>query len=462
MKYTSNPLVVFPQGYPSMELTQRLIDQNGQGNIWPFFVVLNSQDHTAVVSDAYFKKAHQALTLLNDTLVDSGVKPIGQLSLFGLNDRKITFTEAKLLLHQGHLTPNFMNVLPQGYLNEIDQGIKEYQEYQGAITSAQDAILDFEGMSQAYKGMQKEFRSKKHLFRQHEVAVPFVLKDAHRLSLQDPARTSTVCMIMVDEPYGEDANKWLTNTLPVALPGIVNQTGMDIFVSGFGIDYLTLQDYVLSYFPAVVAITFITVTCVVWGSFNSFMLALRSGVCNVMSIAFVFGLETLFYCNKPGSLDICWMVPLLTFTILIGTNMDYDVFLMTGVVEHRLKGLDTASCVIEGLALNGTVISAAGLIMAMAFCGLLFSPIVLLRQFGFIMVVGVLFDTFIMVPLIVPAVVTLLDEYNWDLCGGETLEEEPDDGLFFEVKDEPEPEKNGKKTKKKAPMMKKKKRFVFL
>merc|ERR1719181_1480044 len=69
----------------------------------------------------------------------------------------------------------------------------------------------------------------------------------------------------------------------------------------------------------------------------------------------------------------------------------------------------------------------------MAFCGLLFSPIVLLRQFGFIMVVGVLFDTFIMTPFIVPAVVTLLGPYNWDikhLC----IKEEGEEDLVYEPK----------------------------
>merc|ERR1712029_843814 len=62
---------------------------------------------------------------------------------------------------------------------------------------------------------------------------------------------------------------------------------------------------------------------------------------------------------------------------------------------------------------TGSIITAAGIIMGIAFCGLLLSQITSLNQTGFIMVVAVLVDTFIIRTTLVPAVLSIAKEGNW-------------------------------------------------
>ena len=51
--------------------------------------------------------------------------------------------------------------------------------------------------------------------------------------------------------------------------------------------------------------------------------------------------------------------------------------------------------------------------MALAFGGLLLETVPSCDQFGFIFVVGVLVDTFLIRPVLVPAILSFADYWNW-------------------------------------------------
>jgi len=74
----------------------------------------------------------------------------------------------------------------------------------------------------------------------------------------------------------------------------------------------------------------------------------------------------------------------------VGLSLDYDVFLISRVVEYRTEGRSDAESVLLGLAKTGRIITAAGLIMAIAFFGLLLSDQSSMNQLSFFLVVSVL------------------------------------------------------------------------
>merc|ERR1712199_42165 len=61
-----------------------------------------------------------------------------------------------------------------------------------------------------------------------------------------------------------------------------------------------------------------------------------------------------------------------------------------------------------GLWGTGSVISAAGLIMAIAFCGNLLSSTAVMNVVGLLLVTAVLLDTFIVRPIVTPALMVVL------------------------------------------------------
>ena len=72
-----------------------------------------------------------------------------------------------------------------------------------------------------------------------------------------------------------------------------------------------------------------------------------------------------------------------------------------------MKGYCTADAIALGLSKTGGIITAAGMIMAVAFGGLMFSRVGTMNQYSFFLFWGVLFDTFVVRSLLVPTMMSL-------------------------------------------------------
>mmetsp|Transcript_36476 Transcript_36476/g.111817 ORF Transcript_36476/g.111817 Transcript_36476/m.111817 type:complete len:119 (-) Transcript_36476:28-384(-) len=68
---------------------------------------------------------------------------------------------------------------------------------------------------------------------------------------------------------------------------------------------------------------------------------------------------------------------------------------------------------LEAVGRTGVVISAAGMIMAVAFSGLFLSKSTILNQAAFLLACGVVFDTFVVRTFVTPAMLSLSRSYAW-------------------------------------------------
>jgi RND superfamily putative drug exporter len=68
---------------------------------------------------------------------------------------------------------------------------------------------------------------------------------------------------------------------------------------------------------------------------------------------------------------------------------------------------------LKALAVTGGVITSAGLVLAGTFAVLAVLPLVVLTEFGFIVAFGVLFDTFVVRTVLVPALTLWLGPRVW-------------------------------------------------
>ena len=99
--------------------------------------------------------------------------------------------------------------------------------------------------------------------------------------------------------------------------------------------------------------------------------------------------------------------------MVVGICLDYDIFLLSRVAEKREEGCDPDTAIREGLKETGGIICAAGIIMAIAFGGLMFTSMLLINLVSFYMVFAVLFDTFVVCCVLSPATMSLAGRWHW-------------------------------------------------
>lgn len=127
----------------------------------------------------------------------------------------------------------------------------------------------------------------------------------------------------------------------------------------------------------------------------------------ILSFFSALGLGWIIIHYVLGADAIQGAIPLYSFVFLVALGEDYNIFMISNIWKKR-KRMPLKQAIAEGVNETGAVITSAGLILAGTFAVLASLPIQVLVQFGIITAIGVLLDTFIVRPFLVPAITVLL------------------------------------------------------
>ncbi|MCG5218882.1 MMPL family transporter [Streptosporangium soli] len=133
----------------------------------------------------------------------------------------------------------------------------------------------------------------------------------------------------------------------------------------------------------------------------------------VLSFCAVLGLGWLIFDGLLGFGALGYDAILLGFVFLVALGVDYNIFLVSRIREETKATGEHRTGVLRGLALTGSVITGAGLVLAATFSALTVLPLVWAVQFGVIVAMGVLLDTFVVRSVMVPALLLDLGPRTW-------------------------------------------------
>ena len=154
--------------------------------------------------------------------------------------------------------------------------------------------------------------------------------------------------------------------------------------------------------------------------FGSLVLPAKAVIMTLLSMGATIGLLTWMFVDGVGA-NLFGFTPgplmspvlVLIMAIIYGLSTDYEVFLVSRMVEAREHRAATDVAIKFGTAHTGGIISAAAIIMIVV-CGAFgFSDIVMMKYIAFGMIFALLFDATIIRMMLVPAVMHLLKDDNW-------------------------------------------------
>ena len=211
----------------------------------------------------------------------------------------------------------------------------------------------------------------------------------------------------------------IRETGALALTGVPGATVLVGGIPALNADYETI---IRDHFPSVTALvvggTLLALLC----GFRAIFAALKAIVLNLFSVAASFGALVLVFQTGYGSRflgvpegtgSVFPLVPIVTFAIVFGLSMDYEVFLVARVLEARRSGLSEMDAIPEGMARTAGLITSAAAIMIVVFAAFTFGSFLVVKMIGFTLAVAVLIDATLVRIVIGPALLRIAGDWNW-------------------------------------------------
>ncbi|WP_227983519.1 MMPL family transporter [Nocardia spumae] len=243
-------------------------------------------------------------------------------------------------------------------------------------------------------------------------AVPGV-HDVQRLATVDDA---VVVHVALDDPDRSPAAiETVSRIRDLAVPADI-----DMRVGGDTAATVDSVAAITSRMPAMIAVMVLATLVLLGAAFRSAVLPLKAVLLASLSLAATFGILTWIFCRghlaealrvSVGPLSAGMMV--LIIAVVFGLSTDYEVFLLSRMVEARNSGAGTVAAVRTGTVRTARVITAAATLLVIITGAFTLSPLTPMRFLGLGMILALIIDATLVRMLLVPALVTLMGPANW-------------------------------------------------
>lgn len=197
-----------------------------------------------------------------------------------------------------------------------------------------------------------------------------------------------------------------------ALRASVHDVSPDTLIGGAAAERLDTQLAGQRDLRVIVPVVLAVILVILVLLLRSVLAAVLLMAANVLSFGAALGVAAILFEHVFGFPGADPAVPLYAFCFLVALGVDYSIFLMTRVREESLVH-GTRAGVLRGLAVTGSVITSAGVVLAATFAALGVIPLLFLAQLAFIVAFGVLVDTLVVRSLLVPALVHDVGDRVW-------------------------------------------------
>jgi uncharacterized membrane protein YdfJ with MMPL/SSD domain len=241
--------------------------------------------------------------------------------------------------------------------------------------------------------------------------------------INKPGDAATFSVVATTAPAAPATADLVRTIRTYTIPQATQDTNVHAYVGGQTASYVDLASGISSRLGLVIAVVIGLSFCILLAAFRSFLFATQAAVANVLSVTASFGVLTAVFQSgwglslvgldtASGTDPIASYVPLMMFAVLFGLSMDYQVFLISRIEQHRADAGSDREAIRLGLASGARVIVAAALIMIAVFGSFVLNADPTVKQFGVGLSVGVALAA-VCVLVFTPAVLVLAGQGSW-------------------------------------------------
>jgi uncharacterized membrane protein YdfJ with MMPL/SSD domain len=172
--------------------------------------------------------------------------------------------------------------------------------------------------------------------------------------------------------------------------------------------------------PLMLLILISTTTILMFLAFGSLVLPIKAALMSALTLGSTMGVLTWIFVDGHGSSFLNFTPTPLTapvigliIAVIYGLSTDYEVFLVSRMVEARERGMSTAEAIRIGTATTGRIITAAALVLIVVAGAFAFSDLVMMKYLAFGLITALLLDATVVRMFLVPAVMKMLGDDCW-------------------------------------------------
>ncbi|GAA1482032.1 hypothetical protein GCM10009624_24720 [Gordonia sinesedis] len=200
----------------------------------------------------------------------------------------------------------------------------------------------------------------------------------------------------------------------------LDHSGVSMWVTGTPTLTQDSIDALLSRLPLMAILLVLVTGLLMFLQFGSLVLPIKAALMTVLGLGATLGILTWIFVDghgagignfTPGPLFAAVLV--LIIAIIFGLSTDYEVFLLSRMVEARQKGASTTEAVRVGTAHTGRIITAAAAILVVVTGAFGLSEIVMMKYIAYGMIAALILDATVIRMLLVPSVMKMLGDDCW-------------------------------------------------
>ena len=205
--------------------------------------------------------------------------------------------------------------------------------------------------------------------------------------------------ILIDPmPFTKDAMRVMETIQEIAR----NDARFDAMMTGFTPYIMGVRDIASGDQQRVMVLATLIIALIVFALIRNWPLTGFMMFATWLTFGATITLTHLLFVHGLGYAGLDYKVRLIVFVIIVAVGQDYNIFLVTRLLENR-AAIGSPDTVRQAIVRTGSVISSCGVIMAATLGSLWAGGLSLLQQIGFALALGILIDTFLVRPLLVPS-----------------------------------------------------------